>query len=58
MKCAPKNNGKFKAYYKYISPGPAGPFKGTVQTDDKVSKGEHFYWAFGLVEVIKIVAKR
>jgi len=49
-------------YYKYVSPNPAGPFKGKDKWDGKhrynsdplPSKGDEVYMPFGLAVVTSI----
>ena len=44
--------------YKYLNPGPAGPFSGKVESLSDLKKGDTFRWLFGLVEVTSVAKAR
>lgn len=42
---------KYKTTYDYESPGPAGPFKGWIETDVRHKRGERIRGIFGMAIV-------
>jgi hypothetical protein len=42
---------KYKTSYDYESPGPAGPFKGSMHTDRQYKRGESIAAPFGRATV-------
>ena len=44
--------------YKYLNPGPAGPFRGKVESLSDLKKGDTFRWLFGLAEVTSVAKAR